>query len=122
MLVSPYLEYEQRSQMKIEILPASISEKSVIKQMMELYLYDLSEFFNVDLNEHGHYEYSYLDHYWVEEVRHPYLVKVERKLAGFVLVNQSTNLPGSQYCMAEFFILRKYRKKGNWSSSCDLHF
>jgi len=80
--------------------------------MMELYLYDFSEFSDTDLNEHGYFDYSCLDHYWVEELRHPFLVKVERKLAGFAMVNQSTNLPGSQYCLAEFFIMQKYRQKG----------
>ena len=97
--------------MNIQILPAPISEKAVIRQMMELYLYDLSEFCGTDLSEHGYFDYSYLDCYWTEEIRHPYLVKANSKLAGFVLVNQSTNLPDGKYCMAEFFILRKYRQK-----------
>jgi predicted acetyltransferase len=39
-------------------------------------------------------------------------VKVGDKLAGFILVNQYTYLPESQYSIAEFFIMRKYRKCG----------
>lgn len=35
--------------MNIGILPASVAEKSVIKQMMELYLYDLAEFSGADI-------------------------------------------------------------------------
>lgn len=98
--------------MDVQALPASITDKPIIQQMMELYQYDFSEFENTDLNEHGYFGYQYLDYYWVESDRYPFLVKVNGKLAGFVLVNQYTYLPGSQYSVAEFFILRKYRQRG----------
>jgi predicted acetyltransferase len=98
--------------MNVEILPAQLADKSIIQQMMELYRYDLSEFEGTDLNEHGCFGYPYLDHYWVEPGRHPFLVRVDSKLAGFVLVNQHTYLQNSQYSIAEFFILRKYCKCG----------
>jgi predicted acetyltransferase len=98
--------------MRIEVLPALIHDKSIIQRMMELYQYDFSEFANTDLDEHGYFGYSYLDYYWVESNRYPFLVRVDDKLAGFALVNQSTCLLKSQYALAEFFILRKYRKQG----------
>jgi predicted acetyltransferase len=98
--------------MNVEVLSALITDKPIIQRMMELYQYDFSEFENIDLNEHGYFGYLYLDYYWVEADRHPFLVRVNAKLAGFVLVNQDTYLPGSQYSVAEFFILRKYRKHG----------
>lgn len=98
--------------MNVEVLPALITDKPIIQRMMELYQYDFSEFENIDLDEHGYFGYLYLDYYWVEADRHPFLVRVNSKLAGFVLVNQYTYLPGSQYSVAELFILRKYRKHG----------
>ncbi|MEM7762279.1 MAG: GNAT family N-acetyltransferase [Cyanobacteria bacterium P01_A01_bin.40] len=98
--------------MDIKVLPASIADKLLIQRMMELYQYDFSEFSNIDLDEHGYFGYSHLDHYWVETNRYPFLLRVNDKLAGFALVNQLTNLPGSNYSLAEFFILRKYRHQG----------
>lgn len=98
--------------MNIEISTASIVDKPLIQQMMELYQYDLSEFANTDLNEHGYFGYSYLDHYWIEFNRHPFLVRVDNKIAGFALVHQNTYFPDSEYILSEFFILRKYRKQG----------
>lgn len=100
------------SSMRIEVLPALIKDKPIIQQMMELYRYDFSEFENTDLNEHGYFGYLYLDYYWVEIDRYPYLVRVDGKLAGFVLANQYTYLLGSEYSVGEFFILRKYRRHG----------
>lgn len=98
--------------MKIEVVPALIPDKPILQQMMELYQYDFSEFEDTDLNEQGYFGYPYLDYYWVERDRYPFLVRVEGKLAGFVLANQFTYLPGSQYSIGEFFILRKYRRRG----------
>ncbi|MEH2380733.1 MAG: GNAT family N-acetyltransferase [Nostoc sp.] len=96
----------------MEVLSASIDDKPLIQQMMELYQYDFSEFENKHLNEHGYFGYPYLDYYWVESDRYPFIVRVGGKLAGFVLVNQYTYIPGSQYSIAEFFILRRYRQQG----------
>ena len=79
--------------------------------MMELYFHDLSAFEDIEIDEHGLFGYKYLDPYWTDDNRHPFLVRVEGKLAGFVLVNQHTFLPGSEYAIAEFFILRKYRRQ-----------
>jgi predicted acetyltransferase len=98
--------------MMIEVIPALISDKPVIQRMMELFRHDLSEFENTDLDEHGYFGYSYLDYYWVEADRCPFIVRVDSKLAGFVLINQHTYFPDNQYSVAEFFILRKYRRRG----------
>ncbi|MEW5867055.1 MAG: GNAT family N-acetyltransferase [Bacillota bacterium] len=65
------------------------------------------------MNEHGLYGYKYLDHYWTEPGRHPFLVRVGSKLAGFALVRTIRMSDGSTYySMVEFFIMRKYRHQG----------
>jgi predicted acetyltransferase len=80
--------------------------------MMELYQHDLSEFENTDLDSHACFGYSYLDCYWKENSRHPFIVRVDGRLAGFVLVNKHICLPGNEWSIAEFFIMRKYRRRG----------
>ena len=100
--------------MNIELADVEESEKSVLRQLVELYEYDFSEFDHKDLNEHGLYGYTYLDYYWTEDSRHPFFIKVDSRLAGFVLL--------SDYCYArgvgeaasvtEFFVMRKYRRQG----------
>lgn len=99
--------------MEIEIQEVPREDKSVLRALMELYLYDYSEFSGADVTEHGTYPgYPYLDHYWTEERRHPFFVRVDAKLAGFVLVRSEltgTGEPSS--ALAEFFIMRKYRRQ-----------
>lgn len=97
-----------------EITPASLHEKSILRNLLELYQHDLSEYDQADINQTGQFEYSYLDLYWVEADRHPFIIRVEDKIAGFVLVNRHPDpvLQEQRWSIAEFFIMRKYRRKG----------
>ena len=59
----------------IEIYRADKNEKSIIRKMLELYLYDFSEFDQADINEHGEYGYDRLDDYWTDNnSRYPYII------------------------------------------------
>ncbi len=98
--------------MEIDLANAALEEKSLIQNMMQLYQYDFSEFEASDLDEHGLFHYKYLDHYWVEKDRTPLIVRLAGCLAGFVLVNKHSYTTQERYCIAEFFIMRKYRRKG----------
>jgi len=94
--------------MDIQVTSASIDEKSILRNLLEFYIYDFTEYKTWDLDQHGQFGYRYLDHYWTEPDRHPFLVRVEGKLAGFALVS----IVDDRTQMSEFFILRKYRRQG----------
>lgn len=100
--------------MNIQVTPASALEKPILRHLMELYQYDFSEFDGTDLSPLGLYDYPYIDHYWVDADRSPFLVRIDGKLAGFVLVARYNYLTGDKdnWVMAEFFILHKYRQRG----------
>lgn len=99
-------------EINVRLQPVDISDKEVLRQLLELYLYDFSEFTGSDVDLHGRYGYEYLDHYWTEEDRHPYLLKVNDRTAGFVLVRGKREPTGELiHYMAEFFVMRKYRRR-----------
>ena len=100
--------------MKIEVVKAEKEHKTVLRQLLELYCYDTSEYIPIDVNEHGMYEYQYQDAYWQESDRYPYFIKVEGKYAGFVLVNNSFKIMDDPdgHTIAEFFVMRRYRLQG----------
>lgn len=100
--------------MELEIVPATLGDKPVLRRLLELYTYDFSEFTGDDLDEHGLYGYRYLDHYWTEPDRLPFLFRVDGRLAGFALVRRLEGPGGDADVldMAEFFVLRKYRRAG----------
>ncbi|NMF01341.1 GNAT family N-acetyltransferase [Aneurinibacillus aneurinilyticus] len=100
--------------MKIELQKVSIEEKHILRHLLELYQYDFSEFDLEDVNESGLYGYTYLDHYWTEEGRYPFLFRVGGKVAGFALIRQvgMTDSNDAIYSVAEFFVMKKYRRTG----------
>jgi len=100
--------------MHIELIPAAESQKSVLRQLMELYNHDFSEYTHDDVDEHGYFGYTYLDHYWTDDTRHPFFIKVDGNLAGFVLVRQHCEYTTNEHAhdIAEFFVMRRYRGLG----------
>ncbi len=98
--------------MNFELREASWSDRIVVDRMLELYLYDYSEFDHFDLDEHGCYRFDDIDYYWLEPQREVLVVKVDGKWAGFALTSDDVLQEGSERSMDNFFILRKYRRNG----------
>ena len=102
--------------MEINIVPILREQKSVFIQLMNLYAYDFSEFENSDINEYGYYNYGYADYWWNDDDRHPFFIRVDGKLAGFVLVKDSSfsyiTDDGNSHKICEFFVMKKYRRTG----------
>jgi len=107
-------------EMKIEIVKGQINDKPIFRNLMQFYKYDASGYTLEDPNSFGQFDYNYLDHYWTDsginqEGRVAYLVKVEGLLAGFALINNfNLTYKNSERTrsVAEFFIMRKWRRKG----------
>ncbi len=93
--------------MTFALLEANDADRAVLRRLIELYRYDFSEFDHGDVGPHGDYGYRYLDRYWTEPRRHPFLFQVDGNWAGFALVRE---IP--PYDMSEFFVMRKYRRLG----------
>ncbi len=97
--------------MEIELVEVAEAQKSVLRQMLELYEYEFSRFNDNDINDYGYYGYRYFDHYWTEPGRHAFFIKVKGKYAGFAMVNDFCYLIEGK-AMAEFFVMVKYRRQG----------
>jgi predicted acetyltransferase len=93
----------------VRLVPATAEQAPILANLLELYAHDFSEFYNVEIGEDGRFGYRQLPLYWSEPERYPFLIRVDGKLAGVVLVKR-----GSRDCwyIAEFFVLRAYRRSG----------
>src|SRR5437870_8066717 len=92
----------------VEIIPALEEQEPILANLLELYAHDFSEFNDLELGADGRFGYKHLPLYWLEPNRHPFLVKVNSKIAGLVLVKRGSEISanGMIWDMAEFFVVR----------------
>ena len=99
--------------MKIELKQAAADDKEVLRNLLEKYNYEFSQWDLRDVNKFGLYGYDYLDCYWTEKNRWAFLIMVDGSLAGFAMVNDFPEAGEStDYSIAEFFVMYKYRLNG----------
>ena len=97
--------------MPFRVKIASLEEKPIIHSILQPYLKELSCF----PDEHadfqdvaGVYLYPYLDAYWQEKERFPYLLYDDGILAGFALVRND----GDHWEVAEYYVKSEFRRRG----------
>lgn len=91
----------------VHVVGAELQSKPVIWNLSQLYAHEFSEFTDQDVGDDGTYAYKHFDLYWIDADRHPYLFRHDGRLAGFAFVHS-----GQPHDMAEFFIMKKYRRGG----------
>lgn len=99
---------------QIDVVPAQPNDEPILANMLELYSHDFSEFVAIELGVDGRFGYKNLPLYWREPGRLPFLIRVDGKLAGLVLLNGQAGLSNNEivWDVAEFFVVRGYRKRG----------
>jgi predicted acetyltransferase len=98
------------------VAEAPDAQRPVLDRLLQLYLHDFSEFAPLgsplgEVNAEGRFFYPGIESYWQKNEHIPLLIRADDHLAGFVLVNEwsALGLP-LDHVVAEFFILRKYRR------------
>jgi predicted acetyltransferase len=103
---------------RVTLDPAGREARETIANLFQLYVHDFSEQWagtdRGELRPDGLFEpYPFLDSYWQEARRWPYLILADGHLAGFVLINDHSHSGRPIDCaVAEFFVVRKHRRGG----------
>lgn len=100
---------------RVTIQPAKPSDATLIANLLELYVHDLSEVFSIEPGPDGRFGYPKLPLYWSEpEKRFPFLIRRADQTIGFAFVTRGS--PASDdpevWDIAEFFVLRAHRRSG----------
>jgi predicted acetyltransferase len=107
----------------VELVPTNPNDEPALSRLMQLYAYDFSEFAGLDVGDDALFHVGdALSRCWSEPRRHTFWCRVDGHLAGFVLLDERSRLTGDPEVMdvAEFFVMRKYRRKGV-GSMCAAH-
>lgn len=107
-------EPDSKPSAHVELIRATQEQEPILANLLQLYAHDFSEFHDVELDADGRFVYKQLPLYWSEPNRHPFLIKIDGKLGGFVLVKKGSEISGNGtvWDMAEFFVIRGYRRRG----------
>jgi len=97
----------------LEVVPATLEQEPILKiaGVVQSRLQRTAGAFDW---ADGRFGYKWLPLYWSEPDRYPFLVRMNGKLAGLVFVKRGSEVSGREaiWDMAEFFILRAYRRRG----------
>lgn len=100
----------------IKLIPATRVDYPIIQNMGRFYVYDMSEYMGNaegwEIPEDGLYECIEFKKYWEDKNSFPFLIRYENEIVGFVIVDKKGSVPETEFNMAQFFILRKFKNKG----------
>jgi ribosomal-protein-alanine N-acetyltransferase len=98
---------------KILLSPASIADYPIIQNMASYYAYDVSEYMGWPQQNDGKHSIG-MDFikYWQAENTFPLIIKYQDELVGFVIIDKNVSDLSNDFNIAQFFILRKFKKKG----------
>jgi predicted acetyltransferase len=100
--------------MEVRLVQAEQAEEATLRNLMQLYAHDWSEILPLDVGETGRFDVHGLDAGWEGTTRVPFFFRADGRLAGFALIDRRSRLrdDAEVWDMAEFFVLRRYRRAG----------
>ncbi|WIV21118.1 GNAT family N-acetyltransferase [Paenibacillus polygoni] len=100
-------------QMKVAIMKAALSDRTIIENLLQLYVYDFTEYTAAPIGENGVYQIMPdFESYWSDESsQQSYVIKANGEIAGFIMIKEKEETP-KDHVLSHFFILRKFRRMG----------
>ena len=100
--------------MQIELAGATLGDRPVLENLLNLYAHDFSEILGNAPGPDGRYVYEHLDSFLQDADRFPFFIRTDGLLAGFALVSRGSAISGDPqvWDMTEFFVVRGLRRRG----------
>ncbi len=93
----------------MELVQIKQKDLEILERLLQLYLHDISKYFPIEFEENtGLYLYDGLDKYFDGSKNYAYFIKLEKKIAGFILVDSNEN----EKIIQEMFVLNHHKNKG----------
>jgi len=94
----------------VALREAQSSDRDHLDALLARYLRELAQYGNAPAATRSD-RYPYLDAYFSESGRHPFLIRRDDKIAGFVLVRDPVST-GTVWQVAEFYVTPESRRMG----------
>lgn len=97
----------------IELQLVKESEKEVLYNIFQKYLYEMTKYYDDEMDDNGNYLYKYFDNYFIEPTRKALFIKSDGKIVGIMMLNNHSYIgQNPDYVIAEFTVFPKYRNRG----------
>lgn len=98
----------------LRIVELTVEQCDRLERLMTDYLVAMAQYTDVPKDNTGQFRYPYLDHYWREPDRFPFILQSGEVDCGFALVRSILDPENGNcyYSMAEFFIAPEFRRHG----------
>lgn len=107
----------------LELVEVKPEDKTLLWNIHQKYLYEMTNFYNNDMDAEGNYHYGYFDAYFQEPERKALFLFREGQLAGFAMINPYSYIGKSpDHVLAEFTIFPRFRRKHLAQEAADLIF
>ncbi len=88
-------------------------DRSLLSELMQEYLHELSDFYDLSKDEQGRYLYRWFDSYFTSDHRQAYLFYVQDEVIGFAMINHHCFIDRpADWCLSEFYVCSFCQGKG----------
>ena len=96
----------------IQLRKVGPEERSLLWNIHQKYLYEMTHYYDNEMDGEGNYHYGYFDAYFREPARTALLICHDDTLAGFAMINPYSYIGAHpDHVMAEFTIFPAFRRK-----------
>ena len=95
-------------------------DRQLLWNIHQKYLYEMTNYYDNEMDENGNYHYGWFDAYFIEPERQAFFIYSADKLAGFAMINPYSYInENPDYVMAEFTIFPAFRGRGLAAESAE---
>lgn len=98
----------------VYLIKVNDDQRDLLWNILQKYLYELSQYYNFEIDNNGNIYYKYFDAYFENEAcREAFLFYHNNKLIGFSMINShSPNGEAIDHFVGEFTVFPQYRNSG----------
>lgn len=96
----------------IDLVTVKAENRELLWNIHQKYLYEMTNYYDDEMDPVGNYHYGYFDAYFTEPDRKALFIYKDHRLAGFAMINSYSYIGKTpDYVLAEFTVFPTYRKK-----------
>lgn len=107
----------------MELIKVEEKDRELLHNINQKYLYEMTNFYDDELDALGNLHYGFFDAYFTDEKRKAYFLYENETLVGFAMIHPYSNInENPEYVLAEFTVFPMYRRKHFAKSAAEMIF